>query len=93
MKKAPADNSIHILLGVTNATYEDLLTDVPKAYMKQLATAQSVGELIASAANQLMKGYQADCEEELEFESNVALLIGIMLWQTHVAALSQAPAP
>lgn len=100
MPHTPADNAIHTRLGVPQDTYEKLLVDVPKAYIKHLQTATSIAALIADAGNDLLRVYCPEnsdtypkTSDEMEERAATAALIGIMIWQTHVAALSQTPAP
>ncbi len=100
MKNTPADKSIHTRLGVSDHTYERLLTEVPKIYIKHLQTATNIAELIADAGNELLEEFcpviytdSPRTPDEIEQRDATALLIGIMLWQTHTAALSQTPAP
>lgn len=76
--------TIHQSLGVSQERYETFLRAVPAVYIQALEHATNIPELIGKTGNDLGQGFAPLSPQE-------ALLLGIMVWQTHVEALAQTP--
>jgi len=96
MRNTPADNAISTRLGVPQHIYERMLLDVPKAYIKNLDNASTLATLIVFTGNDLLDIYcpinsdnHPKTSDDLEEYAATAYLLGIMVIQTHFAAIAE----